>query len=116
MENSYGIGIQNRYELFFDEDADPFDLIKRPVVPKDPTDEKENKDKTSKSKTSAIKKSIKTETVQKTTEKSVTQGESSSTKFAIVEFVSYLTRARTYLDPAIGTWCFKCVVVHLSSL
>lgn len=72
MENSYGIGVQNRYELFFDEDADPFELIKKPVV-KDSTEEKENKDK-SKVKASN-KKGTKLDGVAKTVEKVAVQGE-----------------------------------------
>jgi len=29
MENVYGIGTANRYELFLDEDADPLDILKQ---------------------------------------------------------------------------------------
>jgi len=41
MENSYGIGVTNRYELFYDEDVDPMDLISQAKV----ETEKENKAK-----------------------------------------------------------------------
>ena len=71
MENSYGVGVQNRYELFCDEDADPFDMIKakKPLmVIKD--EEKENK--AAKTKPAAAKKTVKVET--KAVEKSPVQG------------------------------------------
>ena len=68
MENSYGIGVQNRYGLFFDEDADPFDLIKKPAISK--SEEKENK---TTSKKPVPKKSSKPETNSKP-EKSINQG------------------------------------------
>ncbi|GFS39131.1 HABP4_PAI-RBP1 domain-containing protein [Nephila pilipes] len=29
MENAYGIGVKNRYELFYDEDVDPFEIIRQ---------------------------------------------------------------------------------------
>ncbi|XP_068220585.1 SERPINE1 mRNA-binding protein 1 [Palaemon carinicauda] len=47
MENSYGIGVRNRYELFYDEDIDPLDLIKQTVKTKETksSSEKENKTK-----------------------------------------------------------------------
>lgn len=44
MENSYGIGVANRYELFYDEDVDPMDLISQADKLKLET-EKENKAK-----------------------------------------------------------------------
>ena len=71
MENSYGIGVQNRYGAFFDEDADPFYLIKqKPASLKTSNEEKENKSKGK----SSSKKVSKTDTVVKT-DKSAGQGE-----------------------------------------
>lgn len=29
MENAYGIGVKNRYELFYDEDVDPLEIIRQ---------------------------------------------------------------------------------------
>lgn len=29
MENAYGIGVKNRYELFYDDEEDPLDIIKQ---------------------------------------------------------------------------------------
>ncbi|KAK7066600.1 Plasminogen activator inhibitor 1 RNA-binding protein [Halocaridina rubra] len=45
MENSYGIGVRNRYELFYDDEADPMDLLKQTEKIKDKSSEKENKAK-----------------------------------------------------------------------
>lgn len=51
MENSYGIGITNRYALFLDDDADPLELLKvreqeKELKKKTKIAEKENKGKT----------------------------------------------------------------------
>ena len=43
MENSYGIGVQNRYGMFIDDEADPFDMIKKPAAAPKGSEEKENK-------------------------------------------------------------------------
>lgn len=75
MENSYGIGIQNRYELFFNEEADPFDLVKAKKKPATrSTEEKENKKG---AKSASNKKAQKTEDVVPTktsSDKSALQG------------------------------------------
>jgi len=66
MENSYGIGVANRYELFYDEDVDPMDLISQSVAT-----EKENKAKggVKAAKSPAGKKAGKTEVNNKIAEK-----------------------------------------------
>jgi len=66
MENSYGIGVANRYELFYDEDVDPMDLISQSVAT-----EKENKTKggVKAVKGPAGKKATKTEVNNKIAEK-----------------------------------------------
>jgi len=66
MENSYGIGVTNRYELFYDEDVDPMDLISQSVAT-----EKENKAKggVKAAKGPAGKKAGKTEVNNKIAEK-----------------------------------------------
>ncbi|XP_050735870.1 plasminogen activator inhibitor 1 RNA-binding protein-like isoform X1 [Eriocheir sinensis] len=70
MENSYGIGVRNRYELFYDEDIDPMDLIKQTEKIKDKGSEKENKGKTPKAKApAAAKKGTKTEAPPKIADK-----------------------------------------------
>lgn len=51
MENSYGIGITNRYALFLDDDADPLEVLKvqeqeKELKKKSKIAEKENKVKT----------------------------------------------------------------------
>ncbi|MPC08822.1 Plasminogen activator inhibitor 1 RNA-binding protein [Portunus trituberculatus] len=70
MENSYGIGVRNRYELFYDEDIDPMDLIKQTEKIKDKSSEKENKGKTTKAKAPvAAKKGTKTEPASKAADK-----------------------------------------------
>lgn len=51
MENSYGIGITNRYALFLDDDADPLEVLKvreqeKELKKKTKIAEKENKGKT----------------------------------------------------------------------
>lgn len=51
MENSYGIGITNRYALFLDDDADPLEVLKvreqeKELKKKTKSAEKENKGKT----------------------------------------------------------------------
>jgi len=69
MENSYGIGVRNRYELFYDEDMDPMDLLKQSEKVKDKSAEKENKGKTAKAKAPVVSKGVKTETPPKATEK-----------------------------------------------
>lgn len=43
MENAYGIGVKNRYELFYDEDVDPLEIIRQREEEK----EKRKTDKTS---------------------------------------------------------------------
>jgi len=67
MENSYGIGVTNRYELFYDEDVDPMDLISQTVA----ATEKENKTKggVKAGKVPAGKKAGKTEINNKIAEK-----------------------------------------------
>lgn len=50
MENSYGIGVTNRYALFLDEDADPLEVLKvqeqeKELKKKSKVAEKENKGK-----------------------------------------------------------------------
>lgn len=50
MENSYGIGVTNRYALFLDDDADPLEVLKvqeqeKELKKKSKTAEKENKGK-----------------------------------------------------------------------
>merc|ERR1739838_1220431 len=70
MENSYGIGVANRYELFYDEDVDPMDLISQAKV----ETEKENKAKggVKTVKGPAGKKAVKTEVNNKIAEKTDT--------------------------------------------
>lgn len=51
MENTYGIGITNRFELFLDDESDPFETIKlkeqeKELKKKTKIAEKENKVKT----------------------------------------------------------------------
>lgn len=51
MENSYGIGVTNRYALFLDDDADPLEVLKvqeqeKELKKKTKVAEKENKGKT----------------------------------------------------------------------
>lgn len=51
MENTYGIGITNRFELFLDDESDPFETIKlkeqeKELKKKTKVAEKENKVKT----------------------------------------------------------------------
>lgn len=76
MENSYGIGVRNRYELFYDEDIDPMDLIKQTEKLKDKGSEKENKGKTAKAKApTATKKGTKTEAAPKIADKTSAPGE-----------------------------------------
>lgn len=76
MENSYGIGVRNRYELFYDEDIDPMDLIKQTEKLKDKGSEKENKGKTAKAKApTATKKGVKTEAAPKIADKTSAPGE-----------------------------------------
>lgn len=76
MENSYGIGVRNRYELFYDEDIDPMDLIKQTEKIKDKSSEKENKGKTAKAKAPvATKKGTKTEPASKVADKTSAPGE-----------------------------------------
>nr|XP_053647036.1 uncharacterized protein LOC128698736 isoform X2 [Cherax quadricarinatus] len=69
MENSYGIGVRNRYELFYNEDIDPMDLLKQTEKIKDKASEKENKGKTAKAKSPVVKKGVKTETAPKISDK-----------------------------------------------
>jgi len=70
MENSYGIGVANRYELFYDEDVDPMDLISQAKL----ETEKENKAKgdVKTGKGPAGKKAGKTEVNNKIAEKTDT--------------------------------------------
>ncbi|KAG7170930.1 putative Intracellular hyaluronan-binding protein 4 N-terminal-containing protein [Homarus americanus] len=75
MENSYGIGVRNRYELFYDEDIDPMDLLKQSEKIKDKASEKENKGKTAKAKAPVVKKGVKTETAPKIADKTSVSGE-----------------------------------------
>jgi len=65
MENSYGIGVTNRYELFYDEDVDPMDLISQTVA----ATEKENKTKGDVKAGKVAKKAGKTEINNKIAEK-----------------------------------------------
>ena len=55
MENAYGIGVKNRYELFYDEDVDPLEIIRQQEEEKEKrkTDKAHFKDK------SKISKSVK---------------------------------------------------------
>lgn len=51
MENTYGIGVTNRYALFLDDDADPLEVLKvqeqeKELKKKSKVAEKENKGKT----------------------------------------------------------------------
>lgn len=51
MENSYGIGVRNRYALFLDDESDPLELLKEKEQEKEQkkktkVGEKENKGKT----------------------------------------------------------------------
>lgn len=51
MENSYGIGVRNRYALFLDDESDPLELLKEKEQEKEQKKkskvaEKENKGKT----------------------------------------------------------------------
>ncbi|XP_037779571.1 plasminogen activator inhibitor 1 RNA-binding protein-like [Penaeus monodon] len=69
MENSYGIGVRNRYELFYNEDVDPMDLLKQSEKVKDKAAEKENKGKTAKAKAPVVKKGVKTEPAPKAADK-----------------------------------------------
>ncbi|XP_054708232.1 plasminogen activator inhibitor 1 RNA-binding protein-like [Uloborus diversus] len=48
MENAYGIGVKNRYELFYDEDVDPLEIIRQQEAEKEKrkTDKTHSKDKT----------------------------------------------------------------------
>lgn len=71
MENSYGIGVRNRYELFYDEEVDPLDLLKQTEKVKEKGPEKENKGKaanktttTTTTKDPAVKKATKTDPQQ----------------------------------------------------
>lgn len=76
MENSYGIGVRNRYELFYDEDVDPMDLLKQQSEKvKDKAAEKENKGKTAKAKAPVVKKGVKTEAAPKAADKTSVPGE-----------------------------------------
>lgn len=52
MENAYGIGVKNRYELFYDEDVDPLEIIRQQEEEKvkRKTDKTLTKDKTKPSK------------------------------------------------------------------
>lgn len=77
MENSYGIGVQNRFGAYFDEEADPFDLIAKPAAVPRSSDEKENKDK--KSSKTTTKKANKSDVVAKP-EKTVPQGKTQDAK------------------------------------
>lgn len=75
MENSYGIGVRNRYELFYNEDVDPMDLLKQSEKVKDKAAEKENKGKTAKAKAPVVKKGVKTEPAPKAADKTSVPGE-----------------------------------------
>ena len=79
MENSYGIGVHNRYELFYDDDVDPLDLLKETEKKNKDNKlaEKENKGTTkilNKKNNSILKKSIKSEQTPKITDKTNTTG------------------------------------------
>lgn len=52
MENAYGIGVKNRYELFYDEDVDPLEIIRQQEEEKEKrkTDKAHCKDKSKVSK------------------------------------------------------------------
>ncbi|KAK3882722.1 hypothetical protein Pcinc_012928 [Petrolisthes cinctipes] len=80
MENSYGIGVRNRYELFYDEDVDPLDLIKQTEKVKEKGPEKENKGKAAKTKAPAVKKGTKTDPPPKIAEKTSAPGETKATQ------------------------------------
>lgn len=47
MENAYGIGVKNRYELFYNEDVDPLEIIRQQEEEKEKrkTDKAHCKDK-----------------------------------------------------------------------
>lgn len=47
MENTYGIGVKNRYELFYNEDVDPLEIIRQQEEEKEKrkTDKAHTKDK-----------------------------------------------------------------------
>lgn len=70
MENSYGIGVTNRYALFLDDESDPLEAIKlkeqeKELKKKNKIAEKENKVKTEvppKGKTATIQKKVIKET------------------------------------------------------
>ena len=86
MENAYGIGVKNRYELFYDDEEDPLDIIKKQEDEKKKKKElklheKENKQKgppTPKPKQApVIKKGTKETPPVKTQEQSVPKREGS---------------------------------------
>ena len=75
MENSYGIGVRNRYELFYDDEMDPMDMLKKQTdkAAKDKSAEKENKVKAA-PKAPAEKKAAKKDVPPKTNDKSAPPG------------------------------------------
>ena len=76
MENSYGVGVRNRYDIFFDDEADPFEIIKKPAAVVKDHEEKENKSSKGKSATSDKKKAAtKIESAVKSAEKSTAPSE-----------------------------------------
>ncbi|KAG8202039.1 hypothetical protein JTE90_010408 [Oedothorax gibbosus] len=56
MENAYGIGVKNRYELFYDEDVDPLEIIRQQEEEKEKrkTDKSLPKDKTKNTKSKKV--------------------------------------------------------------
>lgn len=77
MENSYGIGVANRYELFLDDESDPLETLfqkeqEKEQKKKTKVAEKENKTKSEATKgkpaTSIQKKTIKENTTHKAPE------------------------------------------------
>ncbi|KAF8784824.1 plasminogen activator inhibitor 1 RNA-binding protein-like [Argiope bruennichi] len=56
MENAYGIGVKNRYELFYDEDVDPLEIIRQQEEEKEKrkSDKSHPKDKSKTTKTGKI--------------------------------------------------------------
>lgn len=70
MENSYGIGVHNRYELFYNDEIDPLDLLKQTekrASKKDKSAEKENQGKTKNKDSFSGKKAVKNEIGTKST-------------------------------------------------
>lgn len=67
MDSLYGINVKNKYELFYDEDMDPLEILAQQESAKKKDSEKKKDDKTKKTKP-AKKQVLKTENKNKPAE------------------------------------------------